>query len=125
MASNKKSVKNFIAVWDNTGLESIFDVDAEMAQRDAYEKRKLWNILKDEKMLEYRSSIPLQLLILRARANSQRHYEIYQFTTDGLDMDDVKSMFEDNPQFVVNHIRKNGRKIYSDRFEVKKNSVIV
>lgn len=124
MASNKKSVKNFIAMWDNTGLESIFDVDAEMAQRDAYEKRKLWNILKDEKMLEYRSSIPLQSLILRARANSQRHYEIYQFTTDGIDMDDVKSMFEDNPQFVVNHIRKNGRKIYSDRFEVK-NSVIV
>jgi hypothetical protein len=39
-------------------------------------------------------------------------------------MDDVKSMFEDNPQFIVNHIRKNGRKIYSDRFEVK-NSVIV
>jgi hypothetical protein len=124
MASNKKSVKNFIAMWDNTGLESIFDVDAEMAQRDAYEKRKLWNILKDEKMLEYRSSIPLQSLILRARANSQRHYEIYQFTTDGIDMDDVKSMFEDNPQFIVNHIRKNGRKIYSDRFEIK-NSVIV
>jgi hypothetical protein len=124
MASNKKSVKNFIAMWDNTGLECIFDVDAEMAQRDAYEKRKLWNILKDEKMLEYRSSIPLQSLILRARANSQRHYEIYQFTTDGIDMDDVKSMFEDNPQFIVNHIRKNGRKIYSDRFEIKK-SVIV
>jgi hypothetical protein len=75
-------------------------------------------------MLEYRSSIPLQSLILRARANSQRHYEIYQFTTDGIDMDDVKSMFEDNPQFIVNHIRKNGRKIYSDRFEIK-NSVIV
>jgi hypothetical protein len=124
MASNKKSVKNFIAMWDNTGLECIFDVDVEMAQRDAYEKRKLWNILKDEKMLEYRSSIPLQSLILRARANSQRHYEIYQFTTDGIDMDDVKSMFEDNPQFIVNHIRKNGRKIYSDRFEIKK-SVIV
>ena len=124
MASNKKSVKNFIAMWDNLGLECIFDVDAEMAQRDAYEKRKLWNILKDEKMLEYRSSIPLQSLILRARANSQRHYEIYQFTTDGIDMDDVKSMFEDNPQFIVNHIRKNGRKIYSDRFEVK-NSVII
>jgi len=117
MASNKKSVKNFIAMWDNTGLESIFDVDAEMAQRDAYEKRKLWNILKDEKMLEYRPSIPLQSLILRARANSQRHYEIYQFTTDGIDMDDVKSMFEDNPQFIVDHIRKIGSKIYSDRLE--------
>jgi hypothetical protein len=117
MASNKKSVKNFIAMWDNQGLECIFDVDAEMAQLDAYEKRKLWNILKDEKMLEYRPSIPLQSMILRAKYNSQRHYEIYQFVTDGLDMDDVKSMFEDSPQFIVNHIRKNGKKIYSDRLE--------
>jgi hypothetical protein len=124
MASNKKSVKNFIAMWDNTGLECIFDVDAEMAQRDAYEKRKLWNILKDEKMLEYRPSIPLQSMILRAKYNSQRHYEIYQFVTDGLDMDDVKSMFEDNPQFIVNHIRKNGKKIFSERFQLDK-SVIV
>jgi hypothetical protein len=124
MASNKKSVKNFIAMWDNTGLECIFDVDAEMAQRDAYEKCKLWNILKDEKMLEYRPSIPLQSMILRAKYNNQRHYEIYQFVTDGLDMDDVKSMFEDNPQFIVNHIRKNGKKIFSERFQLDK-SVIV
>jgi hypothetical protein len=68
-------------------------------------------------MLEYRPSIPLQSMILRAKYNSQRHYEIYQFVTDGLDMDDVKSMFEDSPQFIVNHIRKNGKKIYSDRLE--------
>ncbi len=110
-------IRNFIAMWDNQGLECIFDVDAEMAQRDAYEKRKLWNILKDEKMLEYRPGIPLQSMILRAKYNSQRHYEIYQFVTDGLDMDDVKSMFEDSPQFIVDHIRKNGSKIYSDRLE--------
>jgi hypothetical protein len=124
MALNKKSVRNFIAMWDNMGLECIFDVDAEMAQRDAYEKRKAWNILKGEKVTEqYHSGIPLKNMILRAKVNGQRHYEIYQFTTDGIDMDDVKSMFQDNPQFVVNHIRKNGRKIYSDRFEIK--SVIV
>ena len=124
MASNKESVRNFIAMWDNMGLECIFDVDAEMAQRDAYNKNKVWKILKGEKVDEqYRPGIPLQNMILRAKANSQRHYEIYQFTTDGIDMDDLKSMFEDHPQFIVDHIRKNGHKIYSDRFEIK--SVIV
>ena len=125
MASNKESVRNFIAMWDNMGLECIFDVDAEMAQRDAYNKNKVWKILKGEKVDEqYRPGIPLQNMILRAKANSQRHYEIYQFTTEDLDMDDVKGMFEDHPQFIVDHIRKNGHKIYSDRFELK-NSVIV
>jgi hypothetical protein len=114
MASNKKSVKNFIAMWDNQGLECIFDVDAEMAQRDAYEKRKLWNILKDEKMLEYRPSIPLQSMILRAKYNSQRHYEIYQFVTDGMSEKEVREIFAECPQTLVEWIRENGNKIYSD-----------
>ena len=121
MASNKKSVKNFLAMWDNTGLECIYDVDAAKAEIDAYEKDKMWKVLKDEKVLFYKPNpIPLQQMILRAKANSQRHYEIYQFTTDGIDMDDVKIMFEDNPQFIVDHIRKNGKKIFSERFETDK-----
>jgi hypothetical protein len=117
MASNKKSVKNFIAMWDNQGLECIFDVDEEMRLHEEHEKRKAWNILKGETTENRKPSIPLQTMILRAKYNSQRHYEIYQFVTDGLDMDDVKSMFEDSPQFIVDHIRKNGSKIYSDRLE--------
>jgi hypothetical protein len=121
MASNKKSLRNFIAVWDNTGLESIFDVDKEIELREQYEKNKIWNTLKEKPTIEpYKSTIPLQNLILRARYNSQRHYEIYQFVTDGLDMDDVKFMFETNPQMIVDHIRENGKKIYSDRFEGNK-----
>ena len=125
MASNKKSVKNFIAMWDNQGLESIHDVDAAMAAIEEYEKERIWKTLKDEKVVFYKPNpIPLQMMILRAKANSQRHYEIYQFAAEGLDIEDIKSAFETDPQFIVNHIRKNGRKIFSERFELEK-SVIV
>ena len=117
-------VKNFLAMWDNQGLECIFDVDEELSQQKEYEKTVVWNTLQGLKTPSRSSNIPLKQMILRAKANSQRHYEIYQFAAQGLDIEDIKIAFEDDPQFIVNHIRKNGRKIYSDRFEVK-NSVIV
>ena len=117
MASNKKSVKNFLAMWDNMGLECIYDIDQELAEQEEWEKLQVWDTLQGIKRPARNSKIPIKQMIIRAKANSQRHYEIYQFVTDGLDMDDVKSMFEDSPQFIVDHIRKNGSKIYSDRLE--------
>ena len=120
MASNKKSVKNFLAMWDNMGLECIFDVDQELSQQQEWEKTKVWNTLQGLNTPTRNSNIPLKQMIIRAKANSQRHYEIYQFAAQGLDIQDIKDVFETDPQFIVNHIRKNGKKIFSERFEVEK-----
>jgi hypothetical protein len=124
MASNKKSVKNFLAMWDNQGLECIFDVDEELSQQQEWEKLQVWDTLKGIKRPARNSNIPLKQMIIRAKANSQRHYEIYQFAAQGLDIEDIKIAFETDPQFIVDHIRKNGKKIFSERFEIEK-SVIV
>ena len=118
MASNKKSVKNFLAMWDNMGLECIYDIDQELAEQQEWEKTKVWNTLQGVQTPLRKSNIPLKQMILRAKVNSQRHYEIYQFAAQGLDIEDIKSAFEDDPQFMVNHIRKNGKKIFSERFEI-------
>lgn len=120
MASNKKSVKNFLAMWDNMGLECIYDIDQELAEQQEWEKTKVWNTLQGVQTPLRKSNIPLKQMILRAKVNSQRHYEIYQFAAQGLDIEDIKSVFEDDPQFIVNHIRKNGKKIFSERFETDK-----
>ena len=117
-------VKNFLAMWDNMGLECIFDVDEELSQQQEWEKTNVWNTLQGLKTPSRNSNIPLKQMILRAKANSQRHYEIYQFAAEGLDIEDIKCAFEDDPQFMVDHIRKNGKKIFSERFEIEK-SVIV
>jgi hypothetical protein len=124
MASNKKSVKNFLAMWDNTGLECIYDIDQELTEQQEWEKSKVWNTLQGVETPLRKSNIPLKQMILRAKVNSQRHYEIYQFAAQGLDIEDIKSAFEDDPQFIVDHIRKNGKKIFSERFQIEK-SVIV
>ena len=120
MASNKKSVKNFLAMWDNQGLECIFDIDQELFEQQEWEKTKVWNTLLGKETPIRLTNIPLKMMILRAKTNGQRHYEIYQFAAQGLDIEDIKIAFEDDPQFIVDHIRKNGKKIFSERFEPSK-----
>lgn len=113
MPSSKKKTNNFLVVWDMLGLESIFDVNAAMKEIEDWEKQQLWSMLKDQKVAKKPNPIPLQMLIMRARSNSQRSYEIYSFNTS-MTENEVRKIFADDPQPIVDWIRKNGNKIYSD-----------
>jgi hypothetical protein len=58
---------------------------------------------------------------LRARYNTQRHYEIYIITaTPGIDCDDIREMFEADPQTAADTIRRIGHQYYSDRVQEDK-----
>lgn len=95
----------FLAMWDCDGLECLFNI-TDMEGDNLVAK------LKGE---AYRVPYNLAMMIVRARANSQRSYEIYSFTTDDtMTYDFVKEMFESDPQVIVNSIRDQGNKIYSD-----------
>jgi hypothetical protein len=102
----------FVVMWDCYGLESVIDVtQAEMDQT--------WEtLIKGEKA---KIKMPNILhLRLRAQANPQRHYEIYMFDAhEGIDADDIRHMFETNPQRAADTIRGIGHCFYSDR-ETKK-----
>jgi hypothetical protein len=97
----------FVVVWDNTGLEYVGNVTED-------EQRRVWGELNGK-------PVPSQLpnvnhLVLRARYNSQRHYEIYLVTaTDGITTDDIREMFEASPQTAADTIRRLGHCYYSDR----------
>jgi hypothetical protein len=107
------SQHKFIAMWDCDGLEFLYDItdmegDAMIAG------------LKGE---TFKAPFNISMLIMRARYNSQRSYEIYTFTTDStMDYDSVKDMFDNSPQVIVDAVRENGNKIYSDY--TKKEKVI-
>ena len=96
----------FLAMWDNLGLEYLVDItdmdhDYMIAQ------------LKGE---PFKTPFNIATLMLRARANNQRHYEIYIFETDeSIDEEMVRSLFETDPQFLVDFIRREGNKLFSDR----------
>jgi hypothetical protein len=74
----------------------------------------MWSALKGE---EPKARIPgLNILILRARANPQRNYEIYTVQVDpDVSLKDIQDMFKDSPQTIVDLVRARGHRLYSDR----------
>jgi hypothetical protein len=101
------STSTFVVVWDNTGLEYVGNVTED-------EQRRAWGKLKGKPV---GTGLPnLNHLILRARYNPQRHYEIYQIqATDGITSDDIRDMFETSPQTAADTIRRLGHCYFSDR----------
>jgi hypothetical protein len=123
MPSKKKKVKHYLAMWDMMGLEYIFDVNDAMHEIDQWEKQKIVSILKEEREPVKPKGIPLQMMILRARVNSQRSYEIYEFTST-LDINTIRKEFAKDPQPIVNWIRDNGGKIYSDYVKSERKMIV-
>ena len=105
------------------GLECLFDVDLYMNKYNEWDKLKVFSILKDERIPEKPPAIPLQMMILRAKFNSQRAYEIYEFNST-LKYDELKEAFNDNPQPIVEWIRENGKKVYSDYVKQERKMIV-
>lgn len=98
-------------MWDMYGLECLINLTE-------WEQQHLMAILKEEKLVGYPK---IESLLLWAKTNSQRCYEIYVFESNDIGYDDIKDAFESNPQYIVDFIRKNGAKVYSDRAGKNKN----
>lgn len=108
-----KSCQAFLVMWDQYGLEAIFDMRDWENKTQAWEKANIFSMLKEEKHPDA-PKIPFQHMMLRAQANRERAYEIYTFTAQkGIYEKDIRELFKDNPQFIADWIRKNGSKIFS------------
>ena len=119
----KKKTTRFVAMWDMTGLECLINVTKIDKEHEQWEKENIFRILKDQDPSTKPKHVPLEMMIMRARVNSQRCYEIYAFDSE-LSEEDIRETFEDSPQVIVDAIRNIGYKFYSDRAD-KKQQVIV
>lgn len=95
----------FAIMWDCYGLEAVARVpdpaDRTFALLKGVEPPAMPNINMWE---------------LRARFNTQRNYEIYLITAQpGIDEDDIRRMFEADPQGSADTIRRIGHKFVSHR----------
>lgn len=98
----------FLVVWDCYGLEYVENLTN-------LSKKQIWNILKDESKPKPLGNLIPQV-ILRARANPQRNYEIYTVSVDSsIVKSELIEMFENDPQGSAELIRERGNKLYSDR----------
>lgn len=121
----------FLLSWDMTGLESVIDLTSIEKLHDQEEKLRLVKILSDPEAKDPGNQSGsvinqiVQSVLLRARVNSQRHYEVYTIqTTEGITEEDLRSMFDNDPQNAADLIRERGNMLYSDRIS-KRTQVIV
>ena len=98
----------FLLSWDMLGIDSVVNIST-------IEKAVTWATLQDKEGPRLGSVV--NAVLMRARMNSQRHYEVYTVWMDeNVDEEDVRAMFEANPQGMADLIRERGNKVYSDRF---------
>jgi len=115
----------FILSWDNTGLEACVDITKDRDQSETFEQGKLFDIIRDPDSVlrnEHLAKVNqmVGMMIVRARANPQRHYEIYTVTSDRtVTAKDLRDLFESTPQEAADMIRERGTKLFSDRANKK------
>ena len=114
-------MNTYIISWDQTGLEAVVDITENIARGNDFEREKIWDLIKDPNCTPHNEWVRevnhmVSMMMLRARYNPQRHYEIYSINTDaGIAKEDLVQMFEDSPQTSADLIRERGQKLYSDR----------
>ena len=116
MPKKRTQPHTLLLVWDCLGLEYSCNLTE-------YDKDLMWSALKGE---QPKVRIPgLDILILRARANPQRNYEIYTVQVEAdVSLKDIRDMFKDSPQDIVDLVRARGHRLYSDR-QYKEDRVII
>lgn len=111
MSSRKNK---FLAVWDMEGLETLYNLTEWEKRVAKWEKENIWRILKEEQKTIPPQPPNLQTILIRARVNSHRQYEVYIFEADGVSEQEIRTLFDESPQVIVDSIRNVGNKIYSD-----------
>ena len=104
----------FLFMWDMHGIESIVPI----TRYEKWDQTQVMQILggKQDRSEPNPLNITLNAMTLRARYNSQRHYEIYCIDCDeSITEDDWAIMWDDDPQGCAELVRERGIKIYSDR----------
>jgi len=99
----------FLLSWDMLGIDSVVNITE-------IDKKATWAMLQDENCRGPNLNVMVNAVLLRARLNSQRHYEVYTVTmSEDITEQDVREMFEANPQGMADLIRERGHKMYSAR----------
>lgn len=112
------NVNTYILMWDCNGLESVINATEE-------DQNQLMSILADRPVRSRNVGEILHYMTMRARFNSQRHYEIYAIDVeDGITTADIFSQFNDHPQAMADLIRERGRQLYSDRADPNRIKIV-
>jgi len=106
------TVNAFVLSWDCEGIEAVVPI----TQYEEHEHQNLVDILAGKDRTRNPLDNILTMLLMRARFNPQRNYEIYAIDCEKYVQDsDWRVMFEECPQETADMVRERGVKLYSDR----------
>jgi len=106
----------FIFSWDQLGIESIVPI----SQYKFHEQENTIRLLREQKSINNPLNNIVRGLLLRARFNGQRHYEIYAIDcTEDMDEEFWRDQWQEYPQATAELIRERGHKLYCDRANKK------
>lgn len=112
----------FIFSWDIYGVESIVNITQ---YEDEWEAEQCWRILSDQPKQANPLRHIVSTLLMRARYNTHRHYEIYAIDCDSsITKQCWEELWEANPQGCADMIRERGVKLHSDRFDSVKQLIV-
>ena len=98
----------FVVSWCCEGLEGIIPVSQ-------LEREETFALLQGKTITDY-ASHAVNSMLLRARFNPQRFYEVYAISAQaGITAEDIEGMFNADPQCAADLIRERGQKLFSDR----------
>ena len=102
----------FLVYWCEEGLESVIPI----TEYEQWDRDNVFRALSDQPIERNPINGLIQNMILRARFNSQRHYELYAIDcVADISREDIVTMFDKDPQDAADLIRVRGQRIYSDR----------
>jgi hypothetical protein len=106
----------FLFMWDEMGIESIVPI----SQYEDIDMLNTFNILADKPVQRNPLTSIIQHMVLRARINGQRSYEIYAIDCEDSYTEEFwEEMWTNSPQECADLIRERGTKIYSNYIKLK------
>jgi len=111
----------YLISWDMTGLEAVIPI----TQYEQWDRDNTFRILKDEPTARNPLDSIMQGMLLRARFNNHRCYEIYAIDcVDEISESDIRHMFATDPQASADLIRDRGQRLYSDRVNQRQVAIL-
>lgn len=111
----------YLVYWCSEGLESVVPI----TEYEPIDVENTFRILNNQGPVRNPVNSIIQMMLLRGRANNQRHYELYAIDcVDTITKQDIEQMFEDNPQAAADLIRDRGVRVFSDRMLKNKIKIV-
>jgi len=115
------TVNAFLMSWDCTGVEAIIPI----TQYEDWETTCAFEVLQGKSTKPNPLNSTLNAILMRARFNAQRFYEVYAVDCDpGITEQDWRDMWEASPQMCADMIRKRGVKLFGEGMGKQKTVIV-